>query len=200
MRVPISNAVDEAKPNRGEPIPAIVHFIFGLSDDPAQRVFTFAHYAAVQAAHDLLQPAALWLHYAHLPSGAWFELAAPGPRPSARYGHTRQPRSAAALQWAPLILCGLLLLLHACRYGHAAAVVDSAETVGGRCALDGPGLLGGVAGEAAGACSRLDPSRPLATRHPHTHRAPAPTQRSPDRHPCSQRCASPRATARGSRS
>ena len=77
MRVPISNAVGEAEPNRGEPIPAIVHFIFGLSDDPAQRVFTFAHYAAVQAAHNLLQPAALWLHYAHLPSGAWWERSRP---------------------------------------------------------------------------------------------------------------------------
>ena len=74
----VSSAVALAtEPSPGDPIPAIVHFIFGLSDDPAQRVFTFAHYAAVHAAHELLQPAALWLHYAHLPSGAWWERSRP---------------------------------------------------------------------------------------------------------------------------
>ena len=73
----VSTSPADAEPIVGEPIPAIVHFIFGLSDDPAQRIFTFAHYAAVHAAHHLLQPAALWMHYAHLPSGVWWERSRP---------------------------------------------------------------------------------------------------------------------------
>ena len=60
-----------------EPIPPYVHFIFGLSDDAAQREFGFSHYVAVHAAHQHLQPATLLLHYRHLPQGEWWERARP---------------------------------------------------------------------------------------------------------------------------
>jgi len=57
------------------PFPQLVHFIFGLSDDPLQRHFSYAHYLAVRAAHVHLQPATLLLHHAHLPTGEWWDAA-----------------------------------------------------------------------------------------------------------------------------
>ena len=59
------------------PIPPLVHFIFGLSDDPALREFTFQHYVAVHAAHELLRPAVLWLHHHYVPTGEWWARARP---------------------------------------------------------------------------------------------------------------------------
>ena len=61
----------------GGNVPPYVHFIFGLSDDAAQREFHFSHYVAVHAAHQHLQPATLLLHYRHLPQGEWWERARP---------------------------------------------------------------------------------------------------------------------------
>lgn len=56
-------------------VPPLVHFIFGLSDDPEQRRFSYAHYLAVCAAHTHLQPSTLLLHYSHAPTGVWWEAA-----------------------------------------------------------------------------------------------------------------------------
>ena len=53
----------------------LVHFIFGLSDEPTERAFTYAHYVAVRAAHLHMQPASLLLHHHHLPTGAWWSEA-----------------------------------------------------------------------------------------------------------------------------
>ena len=59
------------------PIPPLVHFVFGLSDDPAQREFRFSHFVAVHAAHEHLRPATLLLHCRHEPHGVWWERARP---------------------------------------------------------------------------------------------------------------------------
>jgi hypothetical protein len=54
-------------------VPPLVHFIFGLSDDPEQRRFSYPHYLAVCAAHARLQPSTLLLHYSYVPTGVWWE-------------------------------------------------------------------------------------------------------------------------------
>ena len=60
-----------------EPVPPLVHFIFGLSDEPSQRDFAFSHYLAIRAAHVHLQPTRIRFHYHHSPQGKWWDHAVP---------------------------------------------------------------------------------------------------------------------------
>ena len=54
-----------------------VHFCFGMSPDFGGRPFSFCHYLAVRSAWERLQPELMVLHYVHLPTGPWWELARP---------------------------------------------------------------------------------------------------------------------------
>ncbi|KAI9258130.1 hypothetical protein BDA99DRAFT_515302 [Phascolomyces articulosus] len=58
-----------------ERIPKIVHFIHGLKGpDPT---LDLAHYIAIKAAHDVIQPDIIYLHYHYEPVGELFERARP---------------------------------------------------------------------------------------------------------------------------
>ena len=43
----------------------------------SRRPFGYAQYLAVKSAHDVLAPDSMTLHYKHLPTGEWWERAAP---------------------------------------------------------------------------------------------------------------------------
>ncbi|KAI8140422.1 hypothetical protein BJV82DRAFT_671498 [Fennellomyces sp. T-0311] len=59
----------------GARIPKIVHFIHGLKGpDPT---LDLAHYIAIKAAHDVIQPDKIYLHYHYQPTGDLFERARP---------------------------------------------------------------------------------------------------------------------------
>ena len=51
-----------------DPAPLLVHFIYGLSDTPSERAFSFAHYSSIRSAFLHLQPAKLLLHHHHEPA------------------------------------------------------------------------------------------------------------------------------------
>ena len=53
-----------------DPAPLLVHFIYGLSDTPSERAFSFAHYSSIRSAFLHLQPAKLLLHHHHEPATA----------------------------------------------------------------------------------------------------------------------------------
>ena len=55
----------------------VVHFCFGMSPDFGGRPFSFCHYLAVRSAWERLQSQQMVLHYVHLPTGPWWELARP---------------------------------------------------------------------------------------------------------------------------
>ncbi|KAI9482632.1 hypothetical protein BDB00DRAFT_158872 [Zychaea mexicana] len=60
---------------QGDRIPKIVHFIHGLKGpDPT---LDLAHYIAIKAAHDVIQPDTIYLHYHYQPTGELFERAKP---------------------------------------------------------------------------------------------------------------------------
>lgn len=62
-------------PATAEKIPKIVHFIHGLrGPDPT---LDLAHYIAIKAAHDVIQPEKIYLHYHYEPTGDLFEKAKP---------------------------------------------------------------------------------------------------------------------------
>lgn len=48
-----------------------------MSPDFGGRPFSFCHYLAVRSAWERLQPELMVLHYVHLPTGPWWELARP---------------------------------------------------------------------------------------------------------------------------
>ena len=52
-------------------IPNIVHFIFGVTDNPAGREFTFLSYLAVATAWAVHKPERILLHYQYEPVGPW---------------------------------------------------------------------------------------------------------------------------------
>ncbi|KAK4533493.1 hypothetical protein CCYA_CCYA17G4375 [Cyanidiococcus yangmingshanensis] len=58
-------------------IPNIVHFIHGLTPDFGKRPFGLVEYLAVKAAHDVIKPSTIYLHYMYRPEGEWFERARP---------------------------------------------------------------------------------------------------------------------------
>lgn len=64
----------EAQQPNGSYVPKLVHFIHGLKKEGEVK-FTMIHYLAVKAAHDFIQPDAIYLHYITYPSGEWWEKA-----------------------------------------------------------------------------------------------------------------------------
>jgi hypothetical protein len=48
-----------------------------MTDDFGGRPFSFCHYLAVRSAWEKLKPERMVLHYVHLPSGPWWDLARP---------------------------------------------------------------------------------------------------------------------------
>ncbi|WP_395734027.1 glycosyltransferase family 32 protein [Prosthecobacter sp.] len=58
-------------------IPNIIHFVFGLSSDFGGRPFSFIHYLAIKTAWECNKPETIFFHYAHEPSGEWWDLAKP---------------------------------------------------------------------------------------------------------------------------
>jgi len=58
-------------------IPNIIHFVFGLCEDFGGRPFSLVHYLAVKSAYDCNRPEVIYLHYAHQPSGEWWDRAKP---------------------------------------------------------------------------------------------------------------------------
>jgi glycosyltransferase involved in cell wall biosynthesis len=56
-------------------IPRLLHFVFGLEEQP--EPFHFAHFAAVQAARQMVQPEETYFHCKHLPSGPLWDALAP---------------------------------------------------------------------------------------------------------------------------
>jgi len=58
-------------------IPNIVHFIHGLTPDFGKRPFGLVEYLAVKAAHEVIKPRSIYLHYMYRPEGYWFERALP---------------------------------------------------------------------------------------------------------------------------
>src|SRR3954452_2786736 len=58
-----------------EPIPRIVHFVFGLraQDEP----FHLVHYLALASCRDVLRPEEIHLHCRELPYGFYWDLARP---------------------------------------------------------------------------------------------------------------------------
>ena len=86
-----------------DPAPLLVHFIYGLSDTPSERAFSFAHYSSIRSAFLHLQPAKLLLHHHHEPATA--NAAAVGSAPSLS-------RSRAALLCRRQYLAGRSRMLH----------------------------------------------------------------------------------------
>lgn len=58
-------------------IPNIIHFVFGLAPDFGGRPFSFVHYLAIKTVRECNQPEKIFFHYAHEPSGKWWDRAKP---------------------------------------------------------------------------------------------------------------------------
>ncbi|KAG0146534.1 hypothetical protein CROQUDRAFT_671048 [Cronartium quercuum f. sp. fusiforme G11] len=54
-------------------IPRYLHYVFGMSPDFGGKPFGFIHFAALQSALQILRPEKIFIHYAYLPTGWWFE-------------------------------------------------------------------------------------------------------------------------------
>ena len=98
---------------RTPPLPREAGTLVGLGD---KFLLAFGGWSGSYSPADARQsPWSDALHALHLPTQRWFELAAPGPAPTGRYG-------------------------------HAAAVVDTAPTHAAHCSMHGDGLRKALAG------------------------------------------------------
>ena len=61
----------------GQPIPDIVHFIFGLEPTFGHIKFGLLHYLAVLGARTRIAPQVIKWHYNYLPEGIWWECTRP---------------------------------------------------------------------------------------------------------------------------
>jgi hypothetical protein len=59
------------------PIPGIVHFVYGMCSNRRDRPFSFVHYVAFRSALEVHQPAQLILHTGYEPSGPWWDAISP---------------------------------------------------------------------------------------------------------------------------
>jgi len=73
----ISKSLSVVAPPTSQPIPCIVHFIFGMAETESERLFSMHHYLAVKAAYDILRPQVIYLYYAHEPWGYWWNFTKP---------------------------------------------------------------------------------------------------------------------------
>ena len=65
--------MSSALPNETLRIPNIIHFVFGLSDDPADRQLFLFHFLAVKSAAMVNRPDRILFHYGYEPVGEWWE-------------------------------------------------------------------------------------------------------------------------------
>ena len=56
------------------PVPRIIHFVYGLSADPAPP-FLMYHYIALRSALEVNAPVQIMFHYTHQPRGYWWQQA-----------------------------------------------------------------------------------------------------------------------------
>lgn len=72
---------DDATPARlppsAPPIPAVVHFVFGLSENFGGKPFGMVHHLVVSAAVRAIRPRRAYFHHAYLPHGYWWERTLP---------------------------------------------------------------------------------------------------------------------------
>lgn len=65
----------KVSPPQAERIPKIVHFIHGLRGP--EPTLDLIHYLAIKAAHDVVRPETIYLHYHYMPVGEMFERVRP---------------------------------------------------------------------------------------------------------------------------
>ncbi|OCF40483.1 hypothetical protein I317_05721 [Kwoniella heveanensis CBS 569] len=68
----LSTSLQAALPAPEEPIPNIVHYVYGLASDP-QPDFPYFAYLAMRSALVSLRPEEVWFHCIHEPRGYWWD-------------------------------------------------------------------------------------------------------------------------------